>query len=79
MIIKKYEKEVLFRTKILVGYFYLLGYKPKFKEDRAFIISKRKEMSMNKFHRMLGHLSVDYTKQTGNQIRLKLKGKLDEY
>jgi hypothetical protein len=69
---------VLFRTKILVGSFYLLGYKPKFKEDRAFIISKRKEMSMNKFYRMLGHLLVDDTKQTRNKIGLKLIGKLDE-
>jgi hypothetical protein len=78
MIIKKGEKEVFFDTRVQVGNSYLLGAKSKVLGNHALIVNEQKEMNIMKFHRMLGHPSVDSTKETAKRIGLKLTGKLEE-
>ena len=78
MLISKGNKEVFFGTQVKMGASRLLGAKSKFSEDFAGVISERKEMSLERFHCMLGHPSIQATKETAQRIGLKLTGKLGE-
>jgi hypothetical protein len=55
-----------------------LGTRAKIVDNQAQVVSERKEMSITKFHRMLGHPSVDCTIKTAKRIGLKLTRKLDK-
>jgi hypothetical protein len=78
MVIQKGKKEIHFKSKIQVGSSYLLGAKAKIINDQVLVVSERKEMPLSKFHRMLGHPSVDSTLETAKKIGIKLTGKLDK-
>jgi hypothetical protein len=78
MAIQKDGREIHFKSKIQVGLSYLLGARAKIADNQALVVSERKEMSISKFHRMLGHPYIDFTMETANKIELKHTGKLDK-
>ena len=57
-----------------MGSSFLMGAKMERKNDECLIISEKKEMKLEKFHRLLGHASLDTTKATAKRLKLKLIG-----
>ena len=78
MVISKGNREVFFGTQVKMGASQLLGAKCSFSNDFACAVSERKEMSLERIYRMLGHPSIESTKETAQRIGLKLTGKLEE-
>jgi hypothetical protein len=78
LVITKENAELFFNTKVQVGNSFLLASNTKVDPNRALITSERKEIDIRKYHRMLGHPSVDSTKETAKNVGLKLTGKLEE-
>jgi hypothetical protein len=73
IILEKEGKHVVFGTNIPMGSSFLVADKVISMEG-SFATSKRKEMKLEKFPRMLGHPSVEITKNNAIRSGLKLVG-----
>ena len=74
LIIKKGQKELHFDHKIPMGSSFLMGAKVKNVGEGCLVVSEAKEMKLEKFHKLLGHASLETTKQTAKRLNLKLIG-----
>jgi hypothetical protein len=74
LILEKGGKRLSFDHKILVGSSFLMVARVQRDCDERLIISKIKEMKLEKFHRLLGHTSI-YTRQaTAKKLEMKIIG-----
>jgi gag-polypeptide of LTR copia-type len=74
LILTKGKLNVHFNTKVPMGLSFLIAAKVKNRQERALVTSERKQMKLETFHRMLGHLSIDTTRLTARGLDLQLTG-----
>jgi hypothetical protein len=56
-----------------------MGAKMERRKDKRLIISEAKEMTLEMFHRLLGHASLDTTKDREKRLKLNLIGSFKHY
>ena len=76
VILEKKGKIILFDNKMSVGTSYLMAARAINTDDEAYLISDRKQMKLEKFHRMIGHASIELTTKTATQLGFQLIGDL---
>jgi hypothetical protein len=74
LILEKGGKEILFNKRIPMGTSLLMATRVEIQQDNALILSEKRQMSIEKMHRMLGHASLEITQKTAKRLGIKLVG-----
>jgi hypothetical protein len=73
--IRKKDSIITFHHKIPVGKSFLPCAEEQ-KNDQIYLMTPKRQYDFKKFHDMIGHASIENTKNTANEMGIKLTGKI---